>query len=323
MFGRLTRAQLDSGRAEPTVRDTFTVDQAADGGPGQATLARLADLTATGARIGANGEHLLEAADQARRVSAEADRAYRDATVRRAPLAEVVELQKAAKKVRDTMRQRFHDAAADPSTLEGLRGARDMGETGGASLGLRGDREGVEAARWALQHFPTDWIRAASANGEWTVKIGRRGEVDPESRTITLADLGEGEGAPGGPLGRNALHELTHVFEAVVPELGSAQRAYHFDRTSTGRVGNRTREGANALRPLREIDPTAGHHYGENTRVDDYPHPYMGREYEDMGHFEIMSMLMESLFGGAQHVTPQMRQFALGVLADLGKEGRL
>ncbi len=306
---------------------TATVDAPAldrderDGGPGERALSHLREVLDTGRRIDEQTDdaRVLERAVRLRETARAAERAGLTLTSTTPASDDLSAVRVASRSATDLADRAFVEAAeqAGASTLAALRQVRPFGETDGARLDLSGDAQAVAAVRWAAQHFPTDWLAAAST-GPIKVQVGRRGLWDPQTRTLTVADLGGEHVAAGGPLGPNALHELTHVIESAVPDLGRAQWAYHYDRTSEGPVGGRVREGANATRSLADLYPVHEYQTGEFARTDTYPDPYMGREYGGMTHFEVMSMLMESLFGGSAHIDPQMRQFALGVLADLG-----
>ncbi|MFB7890268.1 helicase-related protein [Cellulosimicrobium cellulans] len=298
----------------------WVVDRSPDRGPGRQALGQLGGIQQSGASL--SGGDLFERASAARVTAEASDRAIRDA-ITSGNTADLATLTRLAADSRGLADRLAHEAVqhAQTATLDELRQRRDFGEVDGARLSLTGDKDAVDAVRWAAQFYPTDWLRAVGEQGI-TVKVGDRGEYDANTRTMTLANMGA---APGGnAYTRNALHELAHVFEDAIPDVGRAQWTYHYDRTSEGDVGHRRRTGMNSRALLVDLVPGGGHDPSEVARADSYPDPYIGREYGSMTHFEILSMAMESIFGGSEYLDQSMRQFVLGLIADLGRnEGAL
>ena len=310
---------------EATARATsapFLDRNAADGGPGKEALRHLAGVIESGRRVDesttTSGD--LERAMRLDEVAKAADRARWNDAPEVPATDDHVMIQGAARDARRIANQAYVEAAerAGEETLNALRQRRSFGPTTDVPLNVEGDLVMASTVRWAAKHFPTDWI-AALGDQPLRVRRGDRGEYNHDTRTLTVAKVSDESFTPaGGEYGPNALHELVHAFEAVIPELGHAQWAYHYDRTSEGAPGARVRVGDNESRSLANLFPQLGYTQDEFARTDSYPDAYMGREYEGMTHHEVMSMLMESLFGGSRYINPEMRQFALGVLADLG-----
>ena len=298
------------------------LDVAADGGPGSVALAHLESVIQSGSGVNPAGNGLHTKAWDAHLRSQEVSAAWRQALVADSP-----DLDRRQADHWEAQREAQLEAVAAANLarrdLEALREIREMGETLESRIVFTGDPEAVKSARWAMQHYPTDWIAKVSESGPIHVAVDdERGSYADRTLRVTAENDPKLIVDGAGPYGAVAIHEAAHMFEVVIPELGVAQWTYHNQRTSTGEVGSRKRTGRNATSLLGSQFPGEGYDDDEVARIDNYPLPYMGREYSDtdLTHFELMSVLMESLFGGAAVVEPEMRQFALGVLADLGKD---
>ena len=166
--------------------------------------------------------------------------------------------------------------------------------------------------QWAQQFVPTEWLALVDRPIE--VHVGNRGWYDPDTGRASIADLGgDVDGVPA--YGKSALHELLHHLAEQVPDLWAAQWTYHWQRTSAGSPGARSRRGDNARRSLADMRPGHDHTRDEVTRPDGYPDPYMGREYRDERSWELASMAWESLFAGSRYLDDDLRHWVLGLLA--------
>ncbi|MEV7011662.1 hypothetical protein [Streptosporangium sp. NPDC051022] len=198
--------------------------------------------------------------------------------------------------------------------------------TGKALTGRAGSN--AAALRYVEQALPADWLAVARALGPVEVVSGNGRHVhDPETGRYQIglpadraAEISQRDGAlvsvpvpssqPGGvPKASVAAHELGHHMEAAVPGLVAAERLMHFDRTSFGRTGDRTRS-----------DPVTGTDRGADFEAypGDFPHPYTGRVYRDGEAYEVFTSVLESLAGGRDNADDDMRHWGLGVLALLG-----
>lgn len=83
---------------------------------------------------------------------------------------------------------------------------------------------------------------------------------------------------------RVAIHEMSHRMEALNPRIAPACIAFRDRRTSN---------------PDGTLHPTQKYAKSEVVRPDDFVDVYVGKDYESTVHTEVMSMGMESVFGGS------------------------
>lgn len=136
----------------------------------------------------------------------------------------------------------------------------------------------------AMEHLPTDWVKASAAHGRIKAKVASRGYYSGGKMKGGEAEWAlSGYRADGGPewgdAQRCANHEAGHRLEMAVPHLLELQRAL-YDRRTAG-----------------EKLTWLGHGYGksEKTRHDLWPEPYMGKDYWGSA-YELVSMMNEDLF---------------------------
>ena len=177
----------------------------------------------------------------------------------------------------------------------------------------------ANAMRWAEQHYPANWLEryTAQAPDGYTLKEVPRGSYNHPAREINLS-AGAGDAPVDGPglLGRCAIHEAGHGMEQAIPGLRALEDAYLWSRTSSGPVGERTRDQAEII----------GHGtvLPEMAYTDEFPKPYSGRSYTtDFSDgrpmaYELLTTGIESLMAGSQYLDPGFRQWLLGVLALAG-----
>lgn len=213
------------------------------------------------------------------------------------------------------------------------------GDVNGA--GLTSDEQArADSVAWGSRFYPSDWIDSSNRRGQITLVAPQNGvyvnrgyyEDDSTSGGGRLA-LSE---KPGVPLpGGNdmsdpvVVHELAHRMEHVLPDVRALEWAFQWSRTTDAETSTvegkqvRTRDGAgHQLQHLGD-----GYVEDEQARSDKYPQMYSGKEYRNTKNvrgqidspWEILSTTMESMFGGASYADQDMRAFALGVLATIGR----
>ncbi|MBG0818972.1 helicase-related protein [Planomonospora sp. ID82291] len=224
------------------------------------------------------------------------------------------------------------------AAMETLAQVRDLGGEGliyrsmNTSFPASEDNRLVKAMRIAEASYPSDWLALARDAGPVRVDPGRgyykmaNRLSDPE---ITLPWEATPNDVPrdgkfvqeeatgsqmvgGNNASRASVHELGHHMEKVVPGLLAAQQAFLWDRTSTGPVGERER--------TRMIETMNGHDIVE-AHDGGFDIAYSGREYVS-GHFELLTVGMESLMAGSPHLDEDAdyRAFTFGALALLGTD---
>uniref|UniRef100_UPI003F490728 hypothetical protein n=1 Tax=Streptosporangium sp. CA-235898 TaxID=3240073 RepID=UPI003F490728 len=193
-------------------------------------------------------------------------------------------------------------------------------------------RAGSNAAalKYVEQALPADWLAAARALGPVEVVTGpgqhrhdpdtgrfRIGLPTDNNSAVALRDgapvrVAVPSPQPGAvPKAAVAAHELGHHMEASIPGLVEAQRLLHFDRTSFGPPGDRSRsERVTGTDRGSEFDAYPG----------DFPNPYTGRVYRDGEAYEVFTSAFESLAGGRDSADDDLRHWGLGVLALLGTD---
>lgn len=216
------------------------------------------------------------------------------------------------REVRDMGGERLDYQQADATRG---RGARQVGA--GRALGER-DRL-VRAMRSAEDALPTDWLQAIRKHVKNQYRRDRIG-IGPLARghadyrgNIRLSNHGsQYEGDEG--FNDVAVHELSHFAQRAVTGLMAAEEAFLWSRTSTGDVGERTRERLLNMRGRGGDSSQYGY-------IDDFPQPYTGVDYsQSRGRqgteaWEVITTGMESLMGGSNYLDPDFRRFILGVLA--------
>ncbi|MGA5411579.1 UvrD-helicase domain-containing protein [Streptomyces lavendulocolor] len=256
-----SRSSLAAGQ-RPEVQDgvRWTMDRAVDGGPGPQALRHLAAVRAAGqdvdadlaARLAAAAPELGDDPHGAVRHAAEyadtADRRLRDLVAAAAGGAPDADLEIAAARVeaqssrQEAERlQRAYAAALPGAVRETLAEVREMGPGTTATLVTTPDSDAsaVRALTGVAQFVPRDWLSPTEARFI-AARSGDAGGYDPDSRTATVADLGD-DGR------RTAAHALLAHLQQHYPDLLAAQEAFHFTRTHTGRVGARRRTSLDRL----------------------------------------------------------------------------
>ena len=226
---------------------------------------------------------------------------------------------------------------------EVLAEVRELGSKGDARFTIDTSErsELSKGVRWAEQFYPTDWLEKQKGNRMEVIAdpirktrkgwSGGRGRYEQYVNSLTgrtqrrVLRLGKkGETVLGsGEYGQNALHELGHHMESLIPGLARAEDAFLWSRTTDPgtEVGSRTRVG-----PKNKKTSLGYSDKSEVAREDEFLQQYAGKEYAGNS-FEIFTMGMESLFGGSnaithlegESVTPRhdadYEAFMLGVLA--------
>jgi preprotein translocase subunit YajC len=245
--------------------------------------------------------------------------------------ADRLRLNEVKKAFKDAQRWAAKDLISKVRQVGGVRLKYQKPDTtSGRNAYIRGsgkpmtDRDkNVKAMRTAEDVLPTDWLAAIDSelatggryNRGGFLGLGEstRGYADYQGN-IRLSEYGgpQFEGDPGR--GRVAVHELGHFAQRAVPGLLAAERAYIWSRTSSGEVGNRTRE------QLVNMDGIGGDssQYGYK---DDFKTAYAGVDYakskgrQGTEAWEIITIGLESLFAGSEYLDDDYRQWLLGTLA--------
>jgi hypothetical protein len=181
---------------------------------------------------------------------------------------------------------------------EGLTYLNDQGKPR-TDRGKSGDL--VKAMRYAEAGYPTDWVE--KAKGSVKLVEVNRGFYNHGLRKVALSP-GVGQIGEDGSFGRVADHELGHRMEQMVPGLLAAQQAILWDRTSSGKIGSRTRDGKTPIyRGTSELG-----------WKDDFPEHYTGKDYGNYA-YEVFTTTKESLTSGSTYLDDDLRHWVLGVLA--------
>lgn len=114
-----------------------------------------------------------------------------------------------------------------------------------------------------------------------------------------------------------SIHEMGHIFENHIPGLKEAADEFYLRRTK-----------GEKLEKLCVLYPGLGYKKDEETRLDNFVHPYMGKDYGAADrasfHTELLSMGFEYLLDNKRYnrryfdKDPEMKQWLLGLLAMKG-----
>ncbi|MFI1012653.1 hypothetical protein [Streptomyces sp. NPDC020965] len=303
-----TWAQLAAGRLPGHSAETRWVpDRASDGGPGLTALRHLAVLRAAGTAVDEAVSRRL-ADDLGDDFDGDPHGALRDADDRLAAAERrLVNLQAArsTRTIQDpdveveiaaahtdvvTARHEWQDlraryASAVPTAVgAALADIRAIGPQGtaGVVFGPESTPDAERAVRRVQQLIPRDWL-ATPHGRRLTAVDGDAGRYEPEVQRATVADLDDaGVGTAAHAL---AQHLATHI-----PDLASAQRAFWFTRTHTGRPGARTLDHSALERLLAQ----------QQTQTD--TGDSLGRS-------------LQAMFAGDWYEDDDLRAFLLGLLA--------
>lgn len=301
-----SRSSLASGQL-PQVQDgvRWMADRAADGGPGPQALRHLAAVRAAGQDVDAEVASRLAGATPelgddphgtVRHVTRYADiteARLRDLQAAAAGGAPDADLEIAAARVeaqsarQEATRLRQAYAASLPEVVRDiLAEVREMGPGTTATLVTTegSDADAVRSLTDIAQFVPRDWLsptesRFISARG------GDAGGYDPDNRTATVADLGDGGR-------RTAAYALLAHLQQHYPDLLAAQEAFAFTRTHSGRVGARRRTALDRLLARLFSNPD-----GRDSSGDLVPRG------------------LETMFDGDWYKDDDLRAFLLGLLA--------
>ncbi len=238
----------------------------------------------------------------------------------------------ASDEVADNLRARRE--ARRQAAIAALSTVRDLGGEGleyrrDGGLLLDTDRY-LQAMRIAEAGYPSDWLALAREQGAVVVEPGagnyaERGirgwrpritlpweSVDqtiPVDGTWEQEETRAAQMVGGNAATRASVHEFGHHMEKIVPGLVAAERAFLWERTSTGPVGARER---NPLQQKPNGDEII--HYR-----DGFDDDYTAREYNDQA-FEVFTVGVETLLAGSTYADndDDHRAFTFGALALLG-----
>jgi N12 class adenine-specific DNA methylase len=301
-----TRRALAAGEL-PAVQDgmRWAPDRAADRGPGATAMRHLAALRAAGVdmdqEINARLAAILPDHGDDPHTNLRLAAAYADTTERRArnlaahPVGHSVNpdytLELAAARAEaadarveaDRMRAAYTTALPDV-VADALASVREMGPSGSSALIMSpgSDGDAARALNGVQRFVPRDWL-APTDRRLVHARDAAVGGYDPHSRTVSVADLGD------GGLGTAAYALLVHLQQAQ-PDLLAAQEVYRYARTHTGRVGAR-RSSVDEL--FARLFSNA-----ESDRAD-----------------VVLPQALLSLFNGDWYEDDDLRAFLLGLLA--------
>ncbi|MBG7704934.1 hypothetical protein HCJ76_44435 [Streptomyces sp. MC1] len=301
-----SRAALASGQL-PQVQDgvRWSMDRAADRGPGRQALRHLAAVRAAGLDVDADLMARLTAAApelgddphgtvrHARRYQQRADARVRNLRAVAAGInapdlggeiaAAEVEAQHARQEA-DRLQQAY--AAALPGAVrDTLAQVREMGPGGRDRLTMSHSSDAAAARALAdvAGYVPRDWLADRSSRF-LTAVTGDAGAYDPNSGTATVADLGDG--------GRStAAAALLRHLQRNYPDLLAAQEAFGFTRTHTGRPGAR------------------------RSALDVLLQRLFGGQADQVTDDQIVARGLATMFSGDWYRDDDLRAFLLGLLA--------
>lgn len=148
-----------------------------------------------------------------------------------------------------------------------------------------------------LDVLPTDWVKTSSDQA-LMLKHAKRGY----QKNGTIAANKDRNVAS---LRNTLLHEFGHRMEQLRPEIVRMEKEF-FERRTQGEEKQSMRQATN--NPAYRAD--------EQTRVDNFNNPYMGKEYGGQA-FEILSTGLEGVYGGRYdlYTDKDYATFILGILA--------
>ncbi|MCX4677621.1 hypothetical protein OG413_20325 [Streptomyces sp. NBC_01433] len=303
-----TWAQLAAGSLPGRTGGTRWVpDRASDGGPGLTALRHMAALRAAGADVDQDVTRRLAntlgadfggephatlrhaddyvAATERRLLNLQAARSSSTIQDQDVEVEIAAARMEAAAARREWLELRTQYAAAVPAAVgAALADVRDLGPQGNAGVVFGPDTTpGAErAVRTVQRHVPRDWLANADVR-RLTAVDGEVGRYEAEARRATVADLDDaGVGT--------AAHALAQHLAGHLPDLDSAQRAFWYTRTHTGRPGART------------LDHTA---LGR----------LLAQQQTQMDTGDSLARSMQSMFTGDWYEDDDLRAFLLGLLA--------
>ncbi|MFG6197775.1 helicase-related protein [Nonomuraea sp. JJY05] len=221
------------------------------------------------------------------------------------------------------------------AAIEALSSVRNLGGEGPSYLTygvpLLDSNRLLQAMRIAEAGYPSDWLALAREDGPINLEPGignyaERGIFGSKPRitlpweaarnSVPVNGQWVEEETPGSQMvgnnsaTRGSVHELGHHMEKIVPGLVAAERAFLWDRTSTGPVGERERH------PIQEKPNGAETIRYREGGFDD---AYSTREYNDNS-FELFTVGVETLMAGSTYADNDAdhRAFTFGALALLG-----
>lgn len=303
-----TWAQLAAGRLPGRSSESRWVpDRASDGGPGLTALRHIATLRAAGTDVDQDVTRLLAdalgddfggdphgtlqhaddyvAATERRLLNLQAARTsstIQDPDVDVEIAAARMEAA-AARREWEDLRSRYAAAVPD-AVAAALADVRDLGPQGSAGIVFGPDTspDAERAVRDVQRLIPRDWL-ATPEGRRLTAVDGDAGRYEPDARRATVADLGDaGVGT--------AAHVLAQHLAGHLPDLDSAQRAFWFTRTHTGRPGARTLDRTALGRLLAQ----------QQTQTDTG---------------DSLARSLQSVFTGDWYLDDDLRSFLLGLLA--------
>jgi SPP1 gp7 family putative phage head morphogenesis protein len=149
------------------------------------------------------------------------------------------------------------------------------------------------------QYFPTEWLEKSIAESErhpMTTYMKNRTFYNAETLEISVSYF------------KNYVaHELAHRMEHVIPGIVDMEKEFYERRTA-----------GEKLVLLKDIFPDKYYEPDEKTRIDNFNHPYMGKDYGGTA-YEIFSMGVEKIFFNRYNTKgdADYDSFIIGLLAGM------
>lgn len=190
------------------------------------------------------------------------------------------------------------DATESPALFQAAllsRLQRDVGTSKRIAVANKGP--GALQTMEASTRFPDSWTDAADRLGPLRAiqRSNTRGwhytHLGPAG-TVRLDDFGKVSVARGDGFMRldgslsTTVHELAHRLQAALPDLDAQFQALHARRTA-----------GDPLKSLAALTGIKRYRANERTREDSYLDPYFGKEYDQRGALEMMTMTFELVLG--------------------------
>lgn len=204
-------------------------------------------------------------------------------------------------------------------------------------FGNGSDASAVESLKKAVSFYPKSWVDASNDENQSAPLIVRDSGED-RARYVGQVDANDGSGKYHSELVvqreeegtlyivdkgfGSSLHEFAHRVEDTVPYITALEETFLMRRTGRLPFDGETID-PEKMKPIFGRKGSADEEVELGYR-DNFPDPYMGKVYEDHPSREILSMGMESLFGGStgglagmsgHKPDPDYKKFILGMLA--------
>jgi SPP1 gp7 family putative phage head morphogenesis protein len=190
--------------------------------------------------------------------------------------------------------------------FETMRKYRTFGTTDAHEFIKGSSKAGKDRVKAACEYYPEKWVKLslkdAKKNGLKVAKADRgfyshKWAWDKTNKRyvaqVTLSDRQDCE-----------IHEMAHRMEHLNPRIVELEKEFYERRTK-----------GETLVKIKYLPGYGGKGYGpkEETRIDKFAHPYMGKDYGGDA-WEIMSMGVENLHNKVYNTDDDFNAFIVGVL---------